>query len=147
MVLLEPVADHLGLVVVADDQRQPPTSQTPSFFGRVELDVEDVAVLDAGAAAAEAAHDLLVGDVDQDRGGQLPAELLHLVVERLGLGTVRGKPSRMKPSAASSRCDPLGDHADDHLVGHQVAAVHVLLRLRAELGPLATAARRMSPVA
>ena len=41
---LEALADHLGLVVVAlRSAREPSMSQTPSCFGRVELDVVDVA--------------------------------------------------------------------------------------------------------
>ena len=99
-------------------------------LGRVELDVEDVAVLDAGPPAAEPADDLLVGDVDQDRRGQ-PRARAPPSPRRAPrpAASVRGKPSRMKPSAASGSADALGDHADDHLVGHEVAAVHVLLRL------------------
>ena len=38
------------------------------------------------------------------------------------------------PSVAASM--RLEDHADDHLVGHEVAAVHELLGLPAELGAL-----------
>ena len=138
VVLVEPVADHLGLVVVADDQlgcrrcrRRPPASggsnstwKTWPFF-------------DAGAAPAEPAHDLVVGDVDQERRGQLAAELAQLRVERLGLR--HGAREAVEDEAVGGllALDPLGDHADDHLVGDQVAAVHVLLRLLAELGPLA----------
>jgi hypothetical protein len=33
--------------------------------------------------------------------------------------------------------EPVLDHADRDLVGHQVAGVHVLARLETELGPLA----------
>src|SRR5687768_6406216 len=69
-VLVESVADHLGLVVVTDDQLAAVDVADALLGGRVELDVEDVAVLDAGAAAAQPPHDLLLGDVDQQHRGQ-----------------------------------------------------------------------------
>ena len=65
----------------------------------------------------------------------------------LACSIVRGKPSRMKPSWASSSLQPLGGHRDDQVVGHQVAGVHELLapcgRARS---PSLTLARSMSPV-
>ena len=50
---------------------------------------------------------------------------------------VRGKPSRMNPSPASLRETRSAIRPDHHLVGHQVAPIHVLLRLVPELGALA----------
>ena len=45
---------------------------------------------------------------------------------------VRGKPSRTKPSSErTAGGEVLVDHADDDLVGHQLAGVHVVLRPRA----------------
>ena len=112
----------------------PSRSQTPSSLGRVELDVEDVAVLGAGAPAAEPPH----RPPRRRRRSAAPPVTARpssasLASSASACGTVRGKPSRMKPSAASLGVDPLGDHADDHLVGDQVAAVHVLLRGPAQL--------------
>src|SRR3972149_71472 len=53
---------------------------------------------------------------------------------------LRGKPSSTKPAAAAARPirsarppDPLSDHADDNLVGHEGARVHILLRGAAQL--------------
>ena len=49
--------------------------------------------------------------------------------------------------AASPLADALDDHADDHLVGHELAGVHVALGLAARARcPAATCARSMSPV-
>ena len=48
---LEAMADHLGLVVVADDQSGAADVADALVLRRVEVDVEDVAVLGAGAAA------------------------------------------------------------------------------------------------
>ena len=64
----------------------PSRSQTVLVLGRVEVDVVDVlGFFDAHAPAGQAAHDLLVGHVDQQRGGELAPEALELVVERLRL--------------------------------------------------------------
>ena len=119
--------DQLAAVDVAD----------ALLLGRVELDVEDVAVLDAGAAPTEAAHDLLVADVDQQHRGQLPTQLAQLGGQRLGLR--RGAREAVEDEAVGrlAGVDPLADHADDHLVGDEVAAVHVVLGGLAELGSLA----------
>jgi len=72
---------------------------------------------------------LVVGDVDEKHGSQGPAELLQLGVEGLRLRIVRGKPSRMKPSAASGSPSRSTITTDDHVVWDEVAAVHVLLRV------------------
>ena len=44
--------------------------------------------------------------------------------------SVRGKPSRMKPFGGVRLLEALDDHLDDQVVGHEVAAVHVLLGLQ-----------------
>ena len=137
VVLAEAVADHLGLVVVAHDELAAADVAHALAAGRVELDMEDVALLDAGPPAAEPPHDLLVGDVDQDRRGQLAAEALELGVERLRLAAGAGKPVEDEAVGGLLALDALRDHADDHLVGHEVAAVHVLLRLAPDLGLVA----------
>src|SRR5688572_25235896 len=80
---LEALADHLGLVVVADVELRPVDVALALLLRRVELDVEDVALLAAGAAPAQPPHDLLVGDVEQDHCGQLTAGLADRLVERL----------------------------------------------------------------
>src|SRR4051794_39773887 len=86
-VLGEAVLDHVGLVVFADDQLAAVDGAAPLLLRRVELDMVDVArVLLARAAPAQPAHDLILRDVDQDRGGHFPPQLLHLLVQRLGLG-------------------------------------------------------------
>src|SRR5215204_4131575 len=85
-VLVEPVPDHLRFVVVAHDQLAAIDVTDAFHLRRIELDVEDVALRLAGAPAAQAAKDLVLGDVDQDGGGDLPPQLFHLRVEGLRLG-------------------------------------------------------------
>ena len=57
--------------------------------------------------------------------------------ERLGLRLGAREAVEDEAVGRLGGVDPLGDHADDHLVGDEVAAVHVLLRGAAELGLLA----------
>src|SRR3954453_19202309 len=85
VVLREAVADPLGLVVVAGDQRAAVDVADAFLLRRVELDVEDVAVLLAGAAAAEAADHLVVVGVDEEHRGDRAAELGELILQRFGL--------------------------------------------------------------
>src|SRR5215212_4388002 len=71
----ESLADHLGFVVVADDQRRAVDVADALLLRWFELEVEDVAVGLAGAAAAETANHLVVGDVDQQHPAHRPAQL------------------------------------------------------------------------
>ena len=50
---------------------------------------------------------------------------------------MRGKAVEDEAVGGLGGVDPLGDHADDHLVGDEVAAIHVLLCRAAELGLVA----------
>ena len=91
---LEPAADRLLLVVVALDQAGAVLVADALVLGRVELDVVDVGrVLDAHAPAGEAPHELVVGHVDQERAGEVPAEAVERRGERVGLVDGAGKPS------------------------------------------------------
>ena len=130
-------ADRLLVVVVALDQARAVLVADALALGRVEVDVVDVPALGAHAAPAEAAHDLLVGHLDQQRRGQ-PALAVSASASPSASAccSLRGKPSSRKPSRASPLADARADHADDHLVGHELAGVHVLLRLLAQFGAL-----------
>ena len=146
---LEPVADDLGLVVVADDaarcrrrRRRPRCSgglnstwKTWPFLAQVRRPPSRRTTSSSATSISSAAVSARPSSPSSASSAS-------------AWGTVRGKPSRMKPSAASSESIALGDHADDHLVGDEVAAVHVLLRgLARARSRSRTAARRMSPVA
>ena len=58
--------------------------------------------------------------------------LLSIRSSASACGTVRGKPSRMKPRLASALVDPVGHDADHDVVGHQLAAGHDVARLHAD---------------
>src|SRR4051794_36956268 len=112
-VLREPVLDHLGLVVIADEQLGAVDVADALLLRRVEFDVVDVArVLLAGATAPEAAHHLVLGDVDQDRGGHLAPQILHLLVESLGLWNGAREAVEDEAIRGLLLLEALGDHAD-----------------------------------
>ena len=82
------------------------------------------------------AQQLLLGDVEAEGGLQWGAELGQAPVQGLGLGHGAREPVQREPGLAVPLGQPLHDHGDDHLVGHQVAPVHVLLGGPTQLGPL-----------
>ena len=96
-----------------------------------------------------APHDLLVGHVDQQRRGERAADASRAPrrAPRPGrpcAGTRRAG-SRRARRPRSRRSTII---ADDHVVGHEVAGVHVAASAsRPSSVPCATAPRRMSPVA
>ena len=91
---------------------------------------------------ARRAHDLLVGHLDQQHAGQLAVQAAR-APRRARRPAPRCAGSRRAGSrrAASPLADALDDHADDHLVGDELAGVHVALGLAAQLGLLRRPAR------
>ena len=137
VVLDEPVADHLGVVVIADDQLGAVDVADALLLGRAEVDVVDVVVLGADPPAREPPDDLVVVDVDQDDGGQLLRNIAELPVECLGLGHGPREAVEDEAVVGLAALQSVGDHPDDHFVGDEIAPVHVFLRLLAHLGALA----------
>src|ERR671933_901246 len=133
LVDLEALADRLLAVVVALLERLAVDIADALALGRVELDVVDVAVR-ALPAAGQAAHDLVGRHLDEQRGGQAAPELGHLLLQRLGLGDVAGEAVEQEAVLAVAVGEAAEDHPDDDLVGHEVAALHVRLRLAPEVG-------------
>src|SRR3954452_13426277 len=82
---VEAVLDRLGLVVVALHQLRAVLVADALVLRRVELDVVEVPVLGADAAAREAAGHLVVLDLDEQRRGQAPVALGERVLEHLRL--------------------------------------------------------------
>ena len=81
------------------------------------------------------AHDEIVGRVDQQRRGQPPAVLVELAAERVGLLDRPREPVEQEAISRVRAREALEDHRDDHLVGDQLALLHVAVREAAELGP------------
>src|SRR3954464_14226301 len=80
---LEPVLDGLRLVVVALHELRAVLVADSLVLRRVELDVVEVPVLGADAAAREAADHLVVGHVDQEGSREAPVALAQGVLEHL----------------------------------------------------------------
>jgi hypothetical protein len=96
--------------------------------------VLDVAVR-ALAAAGQPLHHDVVGRRHVQRGGQPAAELVELVLERLGLRVVAREPVEQE-AVVALLLDLVQDHRDHQLVRHELALVHVRGRLAAEFGLL-----------
>src|SRR3954453_14215785 len=130
------LGDRLRLVVVALDELGAVLVADALTLGRVELDVVGVPVLRAGAPAGQAADDLLVGHVDEQDRGQLAPDLLQRLGQGVGLGDLPREAVEQEAVLGLGAVQGLQDHADDEPVGDEVARVHVLLGLPAELGAL-----------
>ena len=81
----------------------------------------------ADTAAAHPLDDLLIRDLDGHHGVESDTCLL----QRLGLGDGAGHPVQNVAIGAVRLLQTLADDADDDLIGHQLACVHVLLGLQA----------------
>src|SRR5829696_6928898 len=128
----QPVADRVRLVVG-------PANQAPAILvaraAGLAARIRRLAAL-ADRAAREPAHDLLVGDVEAEHGLHLLTQLLADRGEPLGL---RHRPNDAIEQNAVRMTRLAQRHlhdAEDHGVGHQVAAVHVGLRLEPQRRPV-----------
>jgi hypothetical protein len=79
---------------------------------------------------------LLLGDVEAQGRLQRAAEVDQAPVQGLGLVDRPGEPVQHEPTVTVRLGQPLHHHGDDHLVRHQITAVHVLLSGPTQLGPL-----------
>ena len=86
----------------------------------------------ADPAACHALHDLLVGDFDGDHSVEGDARLL----QGLCLGNGAGHPVEDEAVLAVCLGQTLGDHPDDHLIGDQLAGIHIRLGLQANGSPV-----------
>jgi len=77
---------------------------------------------------------LVVGHLDQQLGGQTAFEARERSGERIDLGLVAREPVEDEAVARVALADAFGDHADYHLVGDEIAGVHVALGALSELG-------------
>ena len=93
-----------------------------------------MAGLDAHSPTREAPDHLIVGDLDQDRCGDVALQLRELLVERLRLIDRARKPVQDEAVLGVRLTEPLRDHGNDQLVRDELALIHVFLGLLAELG-------------
>src|SRR3954454_17162121 len=131
MVRVEPLLDRRRSVVVALVQRLAALVAAVVVLGRVVRDVVQVAVR-ALPAAGEPFDDHLVRRVDGQRRGQLAAELLQLLPQRVRLRDV-AREAVQQEAVVALVLDLVEDHLDHELVGNELAVVHVRLGLAAQV--------------
>ena len=112
----------------------PQTSQTPSFFGGSNSTWKMWPFLAQVRRPPSRRTTSSSGTSISSAAVSSRPSSSELLVERLGLRLGAREAVEDEAVLGLRARRPLGDHADDHLVGDEVAAVHVLLRLAAELG-------------
>ncbi len=95
------------------------------------------AVVAADPAAGDPLDHLVLRDLQVQDGVQLHALALEVSVQRLGLADVAREAVQQEAGLGVRLVHPVLGHRDRHRVGHQVARVHVGLRLFAEVRALA----------
>src|SRR3954452_21136067 len=134
---LEPVTDRLRLVVVALEQLATADVTHTLRRRRVEVQMPDVSAAPAGTPSGQPPDHLVVVDHElQDHVEGRPPVEQH-VVERLCLRHVAREAVEQEALAGVVLLESCDDHSDRDLVRNEVAGVHELLRLLAELGALA----------
>ena len=109
-------------------------SQMPGVFGGALTQVVDVLGLAADTTPSDPLEQLLEAQVEHRHRGDAAAQLGQRGVERLGLGERARKAVQDEPALGVGLRQPLADHADDDVVGHEVAAGHDLLGHQPQLG-------------
>jgi hypothetical protein len=89
-------------------------------------------VLHAHAPAGEAAHDQVVGNLDEQRRVERALERIERLAERVRLLLIAREAVEEEAIARLAAADALRDHADDHRIRDEFAFVHVALRLGPE---------------
>jgi hypothetical protein len=87
-----------------------------------------------GGARQHPAHQLLLGDVEQQHVGEPLAALRQHPVHQGRLRRRARKTVEHRSRPGFGLGELLPDQAENHLVGHELAAVHVPLRLPAKRG-------------
>ena len=132
MVSLQAVPHRLGLVILADHQLAAAAVADALDLAGFGLDVVAGAALLADAAAAHPVknHVLVHGQVQN-----LVDPDAH-PLDGLGLGDGAGHAVQDEALGAVGLCQPLFQDADDDIIRHKAAGVHVTLGLQAHLGAL-----------
>ena len=89
---------------------------------------------------------IVVGDRELQHGVERGSAPASAASSACACGTVRGKPSRMNPFAASGSRSRSVDHPDHDVVAARTRRVHVALGLDPERRASWTCSRKMSPV-
>ena len=98
------------------------------------------------AACQQPLDQLVFGHVECQHQVERHAALGQHAIERFGLRHRAGKAVEQAAVGAIGLRQPLDDDADDDVVGHQLAGVHVVGGLRPSGVPASSASRSISPV-
>ena len=127
MINRQTVTDRLGVIILTlHELAAAHIAHTLFFGGDVHNVIAGAAVL-ADPSAAHSGDDLFIGDFDGDHSVEADTGLLH----GLGLGDGAGHAVQNIAIGAIGLLPALIDDADDNLIRHQLACVHVLLGLQA----------------
>src|SRR5581483_783203 len=121
---LEALADHFLVVVRALHELAAVVIADALLLRRAVVDVVEMAADAAGAPAREPLDQAVELHVQQDRLVQRLALGLEHLVERLRLRERAREAVEDEAEAGVLRAQPLADHADDDVVGDQLAGVH-----------------------
>src|ERR1700728_1747440 len=134
LVHIQPVPDRLLTVVVALEQLAAAVITVLAARRRIEQDVPHVAAPPAGPPPGEPPDHLVVVHHELHHQVQPGVPLGQHLLQRLGLGHVPREPVEQETGLRVVLLQPVGDHRDRDLVGHQVPAVHVGLGRAAKFG-------------
>jgi hypothetical protein len=129
----ETVADGLGLIVLA------PHESAAALVARtagVPAGVGGLAVL-AHGPAAQAVDDVVAVDLEAEHRVQGTIKAREHALQSLGLGDRADDAVEDHTALELAASQRLADDPEDHIVRHEVPAVHVLLRLPAQRGTVA----------
>ena len=126
MINLQPVTDRLGVIILAlHELAAAHIAHALRFRGNVHDVVAGAAVL-AHTPAAHPSNDLLVRDLDGHHCIEADTGLLH----GLRLSDGAGHPVQNVAVGTVGLLQAVVDDADDDLIRHQLACVHILLGLQ-----------------
>src|SRR5580704_6072069 len=134
LIHIQPMPDRLLPVVVALEQIAAAVVTVLAARRRVEQHVPYVPALAAGPPPREPPDHLVVVHHELEHQVQPGVPLGQHLLQRLGLGHVPREPVEQEAALRVVLLQPVGNHRDRDLVGHQVAAVHEGLGRAAEFG-------------
>src|SRR5450755_410595 len=142
----KPVANHVRLIVVALNQARAVLVADSLVLGRIELGVVVVPRLHTHPSPGQPTHKLLVGHVDQQRGGHASPEIRKLLIERFCLLDRPWEAVEDESVPGIGLLQALGRHRNDQPSGtSSPASMYSRASLPSSV-PSLTLPRSMSPV-
>ena len=135
MICAQPLSYRLSLIVTAlVDLPGPTLGALIPDINTVAVETEDRLTRSAHSPAGESLDEHFVGDRNVQDHQLAQLQLRHDLPKRFCLGDSSRKAVQEYPLVPDVLpCQPLTNHSDDQLIGHQVAGVHVGFRLLAKV--------------